>query len=109
MGIRTDRLKQLREGIGWTQQELAQKCGITKVQVHRYENGSSVPPADKLKLLAELFNVTSDYLLGLIDNSAPYAIPGKSALSIEEIKILETFRREGWPGVIRLGGERLTK
>ncbi len=109
MSIRTDRLKQLRENHGWTQQDLAVKCGVTKVQVHRYETGSSIPPSDKLKLLAELFSVTSDYLLGLIDSAAPYALPEGKSLTDEERGILEIYRREGWPGVVRYGAERLIK
>jgi len=109
MSIRTDRLKQLREHQGWTQQDLAVKCGITKVQIHRYETGGSEPPADKIKLLVRLFGVTSDYLLGLIDSSAPYGLPKDGNLSVEEQVILETFRGSGWLGVIKLAGEHLSK
>ena len=109
MSIRTDRLKQLREHQGWTQQDLAIKCGITKVQIHRYETGGSDPPADKIKLLVKLFGVTADYLLGLIDSAAPYALPQDGNLTQEERDILEIFRRESWSGVIRLGAERLSK
>jgi transcriptional regulator with XRE-family HTH domain len=71
MGIRADRIKQLRESRGWTLQELGNKCGVSKGQAQRYEVGDSEPPADKLRLLAEIFNVTTDYLIGLVDNPTP--------------------------------------
>ncbi len=107
MGIRTDRLKYLRESRHWTQQDLAEKCGIGSLQIHRYETGISDPPLDKLKSLAGLFGVTSDYLLGLVDSAAPYGLPQDQALTGEELVILETFRRDGWLGVARLSVDKI--
>ncbi len=60
-----------------------------------------------LKLLAEQLKVSVDYLLGLSDD--PESQIHESNLKTEERRIIETFRRESWPGVIRLGGERLSK
>jgi transcriptional regulator with XRE-family HTH domain len=109
MGIRTDRLKQLREARGWTQEELGDKCGVNKVQIHRYETGITEPSVEKLKQFSELFNVTTDYLIGTVDSPAPYAMPHGSGLSDDERLMLETFRRDGWIGVLRIVTERLSK
>lgn len=82
-------------------------CGVNKLQVHRYETGVTTPPADKLKRLAEVFGVSSDYLLGLVDD--PKVLWRDPLLNNDERAVIDTLRREGWPGVIRLGAERLSK
>jgi transcriptional regulator with XRE-family HTH domain len=109
MGIRTDRLRKLRESKGWTQQELSIKCGVAKLQIHRYETGITEPTADKLLKFSEIFNVTTDYLIGAIDSPAPYALPQDAGLSDDERLMLETFRRDSWVGVLRIVAERLSK
>jgi hypothetical protein len=45
--------------------------------------------------------------LGLSDD--PHKRYGDTPIAEEERVILETFRSQGWPGVIRLGGDRLLK
>lgn len=107
MTVETDRLRQLREVRGWTQQELADMCGVNKLQVHRYETGITAPPADKLRRLAEVFGVSSDYLLGLTDD--PQVLWRDPLLNDDERAVIDVLRREGWPGVAKLSVERLTK
>ena len=46
-----------------TQSELANKLNYTDKSVSKWENGDSVPPIETLKSLAELFNVSLDYLV----------------------------------------------
>jgi transcriptional regulator with XRE-family HTH domain len=68
MSILADRLKVLREQSGMSQEELGQQIGKDQKQVWRYENGVSIPTADVLLLLAQVFTTTADYLLGMTDN-----------------------------------------
>jgi transcriptional regulator with XRE-family HTH domain len=62
------RLKNARNNKKLTQEELAIKVNTTKGTISNYENGHSTPPNEMLKLLADVLNTTSDYLLGRIDN-----------------------------------------
>lgn len=104
MSLVTDRLKKIREKNGLSQRELARLCDLGVLQVHRIENGMTDPSTGQLKIIAEKLNISVDYLLGLVDE--PQAQYGKEHLSNEEHAILETFRREGWPGVLHLGADR---
>lgn len=55
----------------------------------------------------EQLGVSTDYLLGATDD--PRRHFGDGQLNEDERSMLDTFHREGWPGVIRLGVERITK
>lgn len=60
------RLKELRERKNLTQTELAEILGMkTYTTVSKWESDDNFPKGKDLKRLAELFNVSSDYLLGL--------------------------------------------
>jgi len=45
-----------------TQQALAEKLGVSRNMIARYESGLSIPPVDRLKRLSEILEVTMDYL-----------------------------------------------
>ena len=63
------RLEQLRKSRGMSQRELAALLGVTNYTVSAYENDRS-EPADEIKVrLARLFDVSLDYLMGLVDQS----------------------------------------
>lgn len=62
-----ERLKSLRESKGFTQDELAEKVGVTKQAISQYERGVRRPDFDTLSALCDLFNVSSDFLLGKSD------------------------------------------
>lgn len=59
------RIYELRMSFGWTQVQLAQKLGITKQTVSNWENDNIQPSIDMLIKLSKIFNVSTDYLLGL--------------------------------------------
>jgi len=57
------RLKILRTEKKWSQAELAEKIGIGTHVISRYENGKIMPAAEKIMRIAEIFDVSCDYLL----------------------------------------------
>ena len=62
-----NRIKNLREKRGLIQEIMASELGITQQMLSKYERDITVIKVDILKKLAEYFNVTTDYLLGLSD------------------------------------------
>lgn len=56
--------KSLRQSIGYTQQELAEKLGISRSTIGMYETGAREPDFETLELIADFFNVDTDYLIG---------------------------------------------
>jgi transcriptional regulator with XRE-family HTH domain len=58
----SDRVRQLRQEKRWTQAELGEKVGVHQKQVSAYERGANVPSTEVLIKLAEVFNVSLDYL-----------------------------------------------
>ncbi len=62
------RLKQLRENAGWTQEELATKLNLTQSTIAYYENDRKKPTLDNAKVIAGLFNISLDYLIGFSNN-----------------------------------------
>ena len=61
--VTSERIKELRQARGWTQADLARKLGVTRNGVNSWEQGLSMPSPASLVDLAELFSVTTDYLL----------------------------------------------
>ncbi len=103
----TQRLREIRETKGLTQRELARRCNLGINQINRYENGTSDPISENLKIIAQELEVSTDYLLGLTDDPQGIAAPGD--MQPDEREVLDTYRRDGWLGLIRLGGDRLSK
>ena len=64
---RYKRLKDMREDSDKTQEDIAKLLSTTQQQYGKYENGLREIPAHHLITLAEFYNVSVDYLLGLID------------------------------------------
>lgn len=58
-----------RKKKGWSQEDLADKLGISRQAVSKWESSSSVPDLQKVVQMAELFGVSTDYLLK--DNECP--------------------------------------
>ena len=58
------RIKDMRLEKGMSQQELGDMIGVTKVSVCGYENGTRTPSLETFCILADIFETTTDYLLG---------------------------------------------
>lgn len=61
-------VKELRLRENMTQAELAEKLNCNRQKIADWERGKTTPAADDIILLAKIFDVTSDYLLGLAKN-----------------------------------------
>lgn len=64
-----DRIQNLRKLKGLSQEELADKIGVSRQAVSKWENEQSLPDLEKIILLSEYFNVSTDYLLRGIDTT----------------------------------------
>lgn len=58
------RLKELRTEKGVTQIQIAKIVNMSKMAISHWEKGNSEPSIEQLKILANYFDVTVDYLIG---------------------------------------------
>lgn len=62
-----DRLRNARERKNLTQIDVSKLTGINNKTISNYENSISSPDPDTLKIFADLYEVSADYLLGRSD------------------------------------------
>jgi len=63
-----DRIQNLRKIKGISQEELADKMGVSRQAVSKWESEQSVPDIDRVIVMSEYFDVTTDYILKGIEN-----------------------------------------
>ena len=61
--ILADKIMTLRKKSGWSQEDLADKLGISRQSVSKWESGMSIPDLEKIVKMSSLFGVSTDYLL----------------------------------------------
>ena len=61
--ILADKIVSLRKKAGWSQEDLAEKLGVTRQSVSKWEGAQSVPDMDKVVMMSRLFGVSTDFLL----------------------------------------------
>lgn len=89
------RIKELRKEFGLSQVDLASRLEVTKQTISNWENENIQPSIDMLVDLANVFNVTTDYLLGLDDvprlsiEGLPLSFAAHLAQIIEDFRNLE--------------------
>ena len=95
--IMADKIIRLRKKNGWSQEELAERVGVSRQAVSKWEGAQTVPELEKLLQLADLFGVTTDYLLkdtvedeGFTDGAPS---PGVKKLSLEAANAYLAVRR----------------
>ena len=87
------RIKELRKEFGLSQVELALRMEVTKQTISNWENENIQPSIDMLVGLANVFNVTTDYLLGL-DDVPRLSIEGLPlSFAAHLAQIIEDFRQ----------------
>lgn len=84
-----ERLKNLRKENNWTQERLANKIGLSKTVISKYENNIQMPTLDTLIKMAVLFNVSMDYIAGIEKNQTMSLI----GLSPEQSEIIHELSK----------------
>lgn len=88
-----DRIRVLREQKSFTQTDLAKLLGITRSSVNAWEQGISVPSTQYIVELAQIFKVSTDYLL-CVDNTATVSVAGLTQKDIEVIHSIVSHLRD---------------
>lgn len=83
MDVFSQRLKKCRESMKkidskYTQAFVANEIGVARTTYTAYENGTKIPPIDTLSNIAELFDVSVDFLLGRTNKTDSYTNDLKS-------------------------------
>lgn len=86
------RIKDAREIAGYSQKELAERIGVAPNTFCGYEKGLHDPKSNLLVKIAETCGVSTDFLLGICENSKNANIVNVSDLSLEERKTIELMR-----------------
>lgn len=68
MNTLKDRIKEERKKKDLSQKELGEIIGVSDTQISNYEKGVSIPPSDRLSMMADIFGCTTDYLLCRTDD-----------------------------------------
>ena len=90
----------LREKYNFSQSDIARQIGVTPALISAYENQERKPSLDKLVALADIFHVSTDYILGRsgkIDSSVMVNVDGLSDKQIEIIRnIISEFKSDSF-------------
>lgn len=76
-----NRLQNVRQYHGDSQREFADKINTTVYSVRTWEQGKNYPGADKITDICRLYGVSSDYLLGLVDDDPSLEATDKEQLN----------------------------
>lgn len=88
------RLRDLRNNLKITAEELGRVVGVSKHQILRYENNKTDVTSDVLIKLADFFDVSTDYLLGRADSQIAYQRKSVFTWSINAERLLKIFTPE---------------
>ena len=82
----SEKLAALRRREGLSQERLADRLGVTRQSVSKWEGGAAMPELEKLVALSELFGVSVDYLVKdtIEEPEPPAASEGGSAAKLTE-------------------------
>ena len=60
----SEKIMSLRKRNGWSQEELAQKLGVSRQSVSKWESMASMPDIQKIMAMSELFGVSTEFAHG---------------------------------------------
>ena len=89
-----NRIRELRDEKRMTQLRLSTELGVTQETISSYERNRHYPSVKSLLIMAQLFNSSMDYIMGISD----VRLPGKDYMSgnymeLDEVRILELYRK----------------
>ena len=90
----SERIKSARENIGITKAEAARRLNLSKIGYCRYEYGERTPSTQTLEVIAQCFNTSVDYLIGISDNPEPQKLIVDKEISPELFTLVELCRND---------------
>ncbi len=89
--ILADKIIAERKKNGWSQEELAEKLGVTRQSVSKWEGAQSVPDLQRILQMSQLFGVSTDYLLkdDIEDEGYLHNTVAEDAVSIRKVSMEE--------------------
>ncbi len=96
------RLKELRKAAGFSQKTLSEKLSVSQQTVAKWETGGATPNPEMLSAIADVFEVSVDYLIGRTnafsdDEAIKFALFGGANVddeTFEEVKRFAKFTQE---------------
>lgn len=64
-----ENIQKFRKELNLSQEELAERCGVSRQAVTKWEADESIPALEKLVLLADIFEITIDELVGRVEHN----------------------------------------
>ncbi|MBY7144586.1 helix-turn-helix transcriptional regulator [Virgibacillus sp. NKC19-3] len=98
MYLLSERLKDLRDELQLDQKEMGEKVNLSSSAYGYYEQGRNEPSLETLMNIAKIFNVSTDYLLGLShtrENPVYYSVSDTINLSNAEMDTLQKLKDTG--------------
>ena len=95
----SEKIMDLRKRSGWSQEELADRLGISRQSVSKWETGESTPDIDKIIRMSELWNVSTDYLLKEEEALEQKSSQRRRQVSPEEAEDFLALSREAAPRI----------
>ena len=89
-----ERLKELRKKADKSQQAIANYLGVDRSTYTYYENGKRLPMSENLFALAELYNVSIDYILGRTDNPRLHIQKVDTENGVAELRVSQPLTPE---------------
>jgi len=69
-----NRFRECREKTSYSQKQVAMILGVKPPQISKWESGAGSPSRENCVKLAKIYNVSTDYLLGLTDDPTPAVV-----------------------------------
>lgn len=91
-----EKIQILREERNLKQKELAELAGITEATLSRYENGKREPKGEIISKLANVLNVSTDYLLGRNDIITSSVQPKVNLAEQVGLKLIKELEKDGY-------------
>lgn len=88
------RIARLRAGFK-SQKAVADALGIERTRYLKYETGTYSPPLEMLARMCKLFEVSADYVLGIVEEPVPISTEGLTTEEVVKLRRLIAVL-EGW-------------
>ncbi len=98
------RLKSAREKLGITKAEASRRLNLSKIGYCRYEYGERIPSMQTLEVIAQCFETSVDYLIGLSDDPSASRIIVDKEQTPELFELIELCKNDDSDQIKRLLG-----